>query len=1151
MTSDYNAKSITVLKDLAAVVARPSMYIGDTGVRGLHHLIIEVLDNSIDEALGGFCNLISLTIHKDGSVTISDNGRGIPVDIHPELKIPAVEVVMTILHSGGKFDNKSYKVSGGLHGVGISVVNALSTFLEVTVKRDSHIYKQRYEKGKKVTELEIIGDTNEVGTEITFLPNKEIFEAIEFQNEIITTRLKELAFLNKGVRIKFSDERTDVNEEYYYEGGIISFVQHLNKNKNILHKDPIYFNIDKSNTRIEVALQYNDGYQETTFSYVNNINTIEGGTHLAGFKTALTRAINDYINKNLNNHKNNDNLTGDDVREGLVSIISVRMHNPQFEGQTKTKLGNSNIKGIVDSIIYEGLLKYFEENPPVAKAIVFKALNAARAREAARKARELTRRKSALDSGSLPGKLADCQERDPAKCEIFIVEGDSAAGTGIASRDRKTQAIFPLRGKILNVEKARLDKIFNNEEITSLISALGCGIGEEFDINKLRYHKIVILTDADSVTGDTPLLLMNKDHELEFNYMGDFVDNCIKPDNFSISSFSMNPGEHKVKKIANVIKHPLKTALYKIRTSLGYNVTVTPYHSVFTYSNDKVDVKSGKNITKEDYILMPKQLPRTDKDIEIDLTNYVDKDRVYGITKRERISSIPNEAYIDLDLKQWRKLKNLRVKKGITGRQMEKLIGLYFMGLEQWEFKYDNVMPQYKLFKKYLKILDFPENKLKFNVNVPLNKFDGNINYKNYYLGKTTTPIKLKIKFDEYLCYLLGWYLGDGSPSKGKKNPYRHCLSLGPDKKHYLIKIVNAIKKSLGVNVVLDKKEDANCLVVHFNSYTFDKFLQSVGLSGKKASNKFVPNSIFNLKKDLQIEFLKGLIQSDGFVFVGKCRGKYNKPICGHSTTSKKLMEGIVLLYRQLGLLPSVTRGKSKDHYYKDVLIKSNYDAYNILIGSIEQLKKAKPIWQDHKNNKALDKFIKKVNRPGNRRFIVEVNKDFQAVKVLDVKKINSNDKFVYDISVDINRSFIGGLGGLTLHNSDGNHISTLLLTFFYRNMPKLIENGHLYIAQPPLYRAVKGNSSYYIKNDLHLQELLKEIGTEKVVIQRFKGLGEMDAEELHETVMDQTKRILKKIIIEDAVLADQIFSILMGDEVEPRKDFIFKHAIEVKNLDV
>src|SRR3989344_1332020 len=629
--NSYKAESITVLKDLEAVMKRPSMYVGDVGLRGLHHLVMEVLDNSIDEALAGFCNLIKVIIHQDGCLTVTDNGRGIPVDLHPELKIPGVEVVMTILHSGGKFDNKNYKVSGGLHGVGISVVNALSDYLEVIVKRDGNTYKQRYERGKKITELEIIGTTDEFGTQITFVPNKEIFETIEFQNEIITTRLKELAFLNKGLRITFTDERSNLNEEYFYEGGIISFVKHLNKSKNIIHNEPIYLNTNKSNIIIEVAMQYNDGYQENVFTYVNNINTIEGGTHLIGFKTALTRAINDYINKNLNNNKNNENLTGDDVREGLVCIISVRIHNPQFEGQTKTKLGNSNIKGIVDSIVYDGLSNYFEENPNIAKAIIFKAINAARAREAARKARELTRRKSVLDSGSLPGKLADCQEKDPSKSEIFIVEGDSAAGTGIGARDRKTQAIFPLRGKILNVEKARLDKIFNNEEITSLISALGCSIGEEFDLNKLRYHKIIILCDADS----------------------------------------------------------------------------------------------------------------------------------------------------------------------------------------------------------------------------------------------------------------------------------------------------------------------------------------------------------------------------------------------------------------------------------------------------------------------------------------------------------------------------------------DGNHIATLLLTFFYRNMPKLIENGFLYLAQPPLFRIVKSNSTYYVKDDAQLNELLSQIGRDKVVIQRFKGLGEMDSEELQETVMDTSKRTLKKIIIEDAVLADLTFSILMGDEVEPRREFIFKHSIDVKNLDI
>jgi len=466
-----------------------------------------VCHNSIDEALVGYCTNIKVTIHADNSISVEDDGRGIPVDIHPEENKPAVEVVMTTLHAGGKFDKKIYKVSGGLHGVGISVTNALSEWLEVEIKRDNKVYRQRYEKGKKVTELETTGDAQETGTKITFMPDKTIFQLIEFNYDILANRLKELAFLNKGLRLSIKDERNDRENEFYYEGGIKSFVEELNKNKNKLHPNIIYFNKEINNINIEVALQYNDSYSESVFSFVNNINTIEGGTHLIGFYTALTRAFNDYIKKK-NLQKNGNRLTGEDVREGLTAIISLKVPEPQFEGQTKTKLGNLEVKGIIDSFIYENLTSFLEENPNVAKAVLSKALDALRAREAARKARELARRKSVLESGNLPGKLADCQERDPSKAELFIVEGDSAAGTGISARDRRFQAILPLRGKILNVEKARLDKMLRNEQITTLISAIGGGIGDEFDINKVRYHKIIILTDADSDGNHISCLLL-------------------------------------------------------------------------------------------------------------------------------------------------------------------------------------------------------------------------------------------------------------------------------------------------------------------------------------------------------------------------------------------------------------------------------------------------------------------------------------------------------------------------------------------------------------------------------------------------------------------------------------------------------------------
>jgi len=492
----YKAENIVVLKDLEAVRKRSAMYIGDTGIKGLHHLVKEALDNGVDESLAGYANKINVIIHNDNSITVEDNGRGIPVDIHPEENKPAVEVVMTILHAGGKFNKNTYKVSGGLHGVGISVTNALSEYLEVEIKRDNKIYKQRYEKGKTASQLEIVGESNETGTKVTFLPDKTIFTTTEFDYDILSNRIKELAFLNKGLKLFIKDERNNKEELFYYEGGIISFVEELNNNKNKLHEKIIYFSKEIKDINAEVAFQYNDSYSESVFSFVNNINTIEGGTHLIGFYTALTRAFNDYLKKK-NLQKNESKLTGDDLREGLTAIISLKVPEPQFEGQTKTKLGNLEIKGIVDSIVYENLATFLEENPNVAKTIISKALDALRAREAARKARELARRKSVLESGSLPGKLADCQERDPSKAELFIVEGDSAGGSSKMGRSREFQAILPLKGKILNVEKARLDKMLRNNEITTLISAIGTGIGEEFNINKARYHKIIIMCDAD------------------------------------------------------------------------------------------------------------------------------------------------------------------------------------------------------------------------------------------------------------------------------------------------------------------------------------------------------------------------------------------------------------------------------------------------------------------------------------------------------------------------------------------------------------------------------------------------------------------------------------------------------------------------------
>jgi DNA gyrase subunit B len=618
--TEYTAKDIQVLGGLSAVRKRPAMYIGDTALTGLHHLVYEAVDNSIDEAMAGFCKNIKVILNKDNKVTIIDDGRGIPTEIMPKFNKPAVEIVLTKLHAGGKFEKKAYKVSGGLHGVGISVTNALSKELIVEVKRNNKIYTQKYQRGKPITELKETGITNETGTKITFLPDNEIFSDINFHFDILANRLRELAFLNKGIKITIEDERNKKQEEFYYEGGIVSFVQYLNKNKHPLH-DVFYFHKEKNHCAVEIAMQYNDTYQENVFSFANNINTIEGGTHLSGFKTALTRTINSYLEKNkLSDIK----LSSDDVREGLAAIISVKVPEPQFEGQTKAKLGNSEVKGIVDSVINTELGHFLEENPQTAKTIIGKSVNAAKAREAARKARELTRRKGALNHGSLPGKLADCSNRDPSKCELYIVEGDSAGGSAKQGRNRKFQAILPLKGKILNVEKARVDKMFQNEEITTMITAVGTGVIEEFNIDKIRYHKIIIMTDADIDGAHIRTLLLT----FLYRYMQPLIEAGY--------IYIAQPPLYRVKKGKEEVYVYNDEKLKEVSENMGEGITIQRYKGL------------GE--------MNPKQLWETTMDpskrilLQVTLEDAIKADRIFSILMGDQVE--PRRRFIEEHAKE-------------------------------------------------------------------------------------------------------------------------------------------------------------------------------------------------------------------------------------------------------------------------------------------------------------------------------------------------------------------------------------------------------------------------------------------------------------------------------------------------------------------
>lgn len=1201
----YTAKDIYVLEGLDPVRKRPGMYIGSTGVDGLHHLVWEVVDNSIDEAMGGYAKNIKVEILKENKVAVTDDGRGIPVDIHKKTKKSALETVMCTLHAGGKFGGDSYKVAGGLHGVGVSVVNALSEYLQAEVCRDGALYSQEYNRGKPKTKLKRLGKCQKSGTKIIFEPDPEIFKEIKFDTKKILDHLRQQAYLTSGTTIKFEDYREDAivsSYTFYFESGIITLVKYLARDAHCLTNNVFYVKQEKEEILVEVALLYTDDSEGTERAFANNIHTPEGGMHLTGFRSALTRTLNDYA-KEQGIFKNEDNgFTGEDTREGLVAVISVKLREPQFEGQTKAKLGNPEVRTVVEQVVGENFKEFLDGNKEDAKRIIEKSLLSARARQAAKKARENILRKGVLEGMTLPGKLADCISKKAEESELFIVEGDSAGGSSKMGRNRNTQAILPLKGKILNVEKSNFDRMMASEEIKALIVALGTAISEDFNIDKLRYHKIIIMTDADSVAYDTPIFVFDKQQQrLKLVKAGEFIENqCENTERYQVFACDLDNKTFSLRDIEKTIRHPLRGSLYEIKTRYGYKMKITSCHNVFVYRHGSFITVPTTKLKISDRIVFPASMPRLNRKIKIDITPLLkhseEAKNVQIKILASKMEFIPNDAWIDFSSKYWQKLQLRRQEKRISRKRLGVAIGVYTTVLEQWELKVDNVMPRYKIFKEYLSELDLEEEKVLRNASVyiPLSSFLESDGAVEYYFKNHTRKLKVMFDINEDFAYLLGFYIGDGCSAFQKKNPNRFILCLGRDKKLYSPKLIKTIDNVLGVKAFIDKRNDNNNQLV-FHSYEFKLILRSFGLLGKKSHEKFVPEEIFSVDAKTQQAFLQGYLESDGSIVVKSCGEKLDVKLT-FTTASENLSEGIVLLFRQLGVFPESTMRFSKDHLRKDgVMIKSNYPGHIISIRGIRQLEKLKDVWKNHKRSKILENYLVKSDRRKSSYKKICIG-DSVLLPITSIKKIKTENPFVYDFAVKKDENFVAGAGGFLLHNTDGAHIRSLLLTLFFRYFRPIIEAGYLYIAQPPLYRIQKGKEFHYAYTETEKQKVLEKIQgiveekkensskskvrklklveegkgeatlvVEKeelseniheelmkgISIQRYKGLGEMNPDQLWNTTMDPDQRVLKQVTIEDAENADRLFDILMGKEVLPRKKFIQAYAQKVKNLDV
>ncbi|PSP31647.1 DNA gyrase subunit B [Halobacteriales archaeon QH_10_67_22] len=1192
---EYGAKQIQALEGLEAVRKRPAMYIGTTDDRGLHHLVYEVVDNAIDEALAGHCEAIEVTVHEDRSVSVTDDGRGIPVDTHEKYDKPAVEVVMTVLHAGGKFDNKSYQVSGGLHGVGVSVVNALSERLDVTVKRDDHVWRQSFERGVPTGNLERVRDLRpdeETGTTVRFWPDTDIFETTDFSFSTLESRLRELAFLNSGVEIRIADERDDSETTFRYQGGIREFVAYLNETKDPLHGDTVYFEDEADGVHVEVALQGTSELQGSIHAFANNINTREGGTHLTGFKTALTRVVNDYATDSGLLGDIDGTLTGEDIREGLTAVISVKHPDPQFEGQTKTKLGNSEVRGVVESAVHRHLGTYFEENPDTAEAIVAKAVEAAKARKAAKKAKELTRRKSALESTALPGKLADCQTRDPEEAELFITEGDSAGGSAKQGRNPEFQAILPIKGKILNVEKHRLDRILENDEIRSMITAIGTGIGDEFDIAECRYKNIILM----SVDGEEHGFVRDGEGTTRFVEIGSFIDRVIESDGdgydeYEVLCFGRDDHETKFRPIDQVIRHEIDEQLYDIETAYGRNLRVTGSHSVFVYDGESIELAAGDEIEPGDSVVAPRSVPLSGTtgdriDLLAELVERSDEfeSDVYargeGIeelfkakVRREHAGTEHAQARVSAPDSVWRGLKSLREDGNVTQTDVCGAVGVSQpITVSQWE-RGEN-RPNVPGFRAYCEAVGADTETVMQSVSVTDSLLDQRWNeqYESAQTNRVRDYVRVSeldrsdlelipdgatvkltpehyadegidryVDVDETLLELVGHWVADGSCTP--RNGIR--LAMSASETGLIERYRRAFEHVFGLQGTYCDYDSRVGEVKLVNRAAALVWQHVLGCDASAASEKTVPDLVFNVSRDEQQAFLRGYFLGDGTVSNGTV---------SWTTTSRDLASGLLYLLSAQDVIASHSvREPDPAH---EAPTQTAGTVHTVSVAATADLGRIESVWKGHPSADSVRDTVESGYENEQNRAYENVSDDLVALPVRSVEQTDPSGEYVYDFSVESDENFVAGTGGLCAHNTDadvdGAHIRTLLLTFFYRHMRPLLEAGYVYAAQPPLYRVRYRGETYDAMTEAERDRIIAEVcDGNPTQVQRFKGLGEMNPQQLWDTTMDPEKRILKQITIEDAAAADKMFSVLMGDAVEPRKEFIKEHAPEAEWVDI